>query len=385
MGFSEDVYRLATQITSRKNHCRGNEEATKHSLILPFFQTLGYDIYDPAVLMPEYRAGFASNKEKIDYAIFLNGVPALFIEAKAVGDKLENHDAQLAKYFNSTPGLKVAVITNGLRYKFFTDLKQPNLLDSDPFFEFDIESIGQEEVDILKGFRSETFNPTELVLQAENLVYLNAIKRKFRTIFRDPSDEFVRFIASDIFPKKITANALDRLNPLVRQAMSSVLVEMVSNGLTQAITVPVDSEVLSSLENKPYSQAPNETENKDKATPVTTEIELDGFRIVQNITGKDGSPDPRVGYKDTVTYMGIHIGGPHRWFVRLFFNGSQKYIVVRVPASTARDMTPHPLSAEEITNQPDVSRINIDSPSELENLKTLITYAYQVTQANVPT
>jgi hypothetical protein len=103
MGFAEDIYRLASQVANRQAHCKGNEEATKHSLILPFFQTLGFDIHDPSELVPEFKAGFASNKEKIDYAIFLKGQPVLFVEAKAVGEKLENQDAQLAKYFNATP------------------------------------------------------------------------------------------------------------------------------------------------------------------------------------------------------------------------------------------------------------------------------------------
>ena len=98
MGFPEDIYRLGSQVSTRKEYCKGNEEATKHSLILPFFQILGYDIHDPSVLVPEFKAGFASNKEKIDYAIFLGGKPVLFVEAKAIGEKLENYDAQLAKW-----------------------------------------------------------------------------------------------------------------------------------------------------------------------------------------------------------------------------------------------------------------------------------------------
>lgn len=378
MGFNEDVYRLASQIAGRQVHCRGNEEATKHSLILPFFHTLGYDIYDPSVLMPEYRAGFASNKEKIDYAIFLNGSPALFVEAKAAGDRLENHDAQLAKYFNSTPGLKVAVITNGSRYKFFTDLKQPNLLDPDPFFEFDLESISNEEVEILNGFRADTFNPTELVLQAENLVYLKAIKRKFRTIFREPSDEFVRFVAGDIFPKKITVNALERLTPLVRQAMSAVLVEMVSNGLTQAITSPSDETTTNGSDDQ-IAVLANGADTREKMVPVTTEIELEGFKIVQAITATANSPDPRVGYKDTSVYFGIHVEKPSKWFVRLFFNGNQKYIQVRLPQATCDGFLSAPFRAEEVVNQPDVARINIASVSDIQQLSKAIHQAYQLT------
>jgi hypothetical protein len=372
MGFAEDVYRLASQVSNRKDHCKGNEELTKHSLILPFFQMLGYDTHDPTVLVPEYKAGFASNKEKIDYAIFLKGVPVLFVEAKAIGEKLENYDAQLAKYFNSTLGLKLAVITNGVRYRFFTDLKEPNILDPDPFFEFNLETITTEEIKTLEDFQADSFNPSELVTKAENLVYLRALKRKFRSLFREPSDEFIRFMAGDIFPRKITANALERLSPLVREAMSAVLVEMVSVGLSQEIAKIEESTVT-----VPEAQP----EEESKAAPVTTEEELAAFQAIYRMVADDCGEDSKITHRDTAQYFGIQVDKRTRWFARLFFNGAQKYVVIRIPAAQATALLGTEAQAENYAGAPDSCRVNVSGLNDLSRLKAGFVAAYKLVTA----
>lgn len=43
------------------------EEATKTSLIMPFFQALGYDVFNPLEFVPEYTADVGIKKgEKVD-------------------------------------------------------------------------------------------------------------------------------------------------------------------------------------------------------------------------------------------------------------------------------------------------------------------------------
>lgn len=359
MGFAEDLSRLASQVGTRQEHCRGNEEATKHSLILPFFQLLGFDIYDPAVLVPEYKAGFASSKEKIDYAIFQNGAPVLFVEAKPVGARLENYDAQLAKYFNSTVGLKLATITDGVRYKFFTDLKEPNLLDAEPFFEFNLTDLKGEEIEILTGFRCEGFDPAGLVAQAEDLVYLRALKKKVRSIFREPSEDFVRFVAGDIFPRRITQNVLERLTPLVRQAMKGALLEMVSQGLSQEITKADEVEAV-----VPAA----DSDQSDKAAPVTTEEELAAFDLVRKML----SEDPRISYKDTSAYLGIQVNNTRGWFLRLYLNGGNRFALVRLPLSQAQQLAP----GVEFDEYGEGCRVKIAAISDLNALKAPIVAAY---------
>lgn len=124
MGFTEDIRKLSEQIRKRVDQVVG-EEATKMALIVPFLNTLGYDIYDPTEVMPEYVADFATKKagqfEKVDYALAINGTIVMLVEAKASGQKAEAHDGQLSRYFNGLLKTKVAIVTNGTEYRFFTE------------------------------------------------------------------------------------------------------------------------------------------------------------------------------------------------------------------------------------------------------------------------
>lgn len=118
---------------------RGNlatEEATKTALIMPFFSLLGYDVFNPMEFIPEFVADVGTKKgEKVDYAIMNEGKPVILIEAKGVDDDLTKHDAQLFRYFTVTDA-KFAILTNGIVYKFFTDLEEPNKMDEKPFLLF---------------------------------------------------------------------------------------------------------------------------------------------------------------------------------------------------------------------------------------------------------
>jgi hypothetical protein len=155
--------------------------------------------------------------------------------------------------------------------------------------------------------------------------------------------------------------------------MSTVLVEMVSSGLTQAIKPVADSdETDPELLDKGASSSVRE-----KAAVITTETELEGFRLVQEIISVDGTPDPKVGYKDTSVYFGIHVDKPNRWFVRLYFNGNQKYVVVRLTPGAALTLIPSQFSADEIASQPDATRINIANVGDVSTLGSIILAAYK--------
>src|SRR5690606_23193929 len=98
-----DLNRHVEQVRARMQHCQG-EEAAKQALVVPLLHTLGYDVFDPREVRPEYVADFAVKKqgqfEKVDYALFMNGQPIAFVECKPVGAVLEDHDGQLSRYFN---------------------------------------------------------------------------------------------------------------------------------------------------------------------------------------------------------------------------------------------------------------------------------------------
>jgi len=141
MSFREELQKLSVQIVERKKHIT-NEEMTKQSLIIPFLQVLGYDVFNPLEVKSEYISDFGKKKgEKVDYAVFKDNKPIIFIEAKAVTENIDTHSSQLARYFNATPEVKLAIITNGVEYRFYTDVDANNIMDENPFAVIDITDL----------------------------------------------------------------------------------------------------------------------------------------------------------------------------------------------------------------------------------------------------
>jgi len=122
------------------------EEATKTSMVMPFFQMLGYDVFNPTEFVPEYTADVGIKKgEKVDYAIIINGSPVLLVECKTCQEDLEKHSSQLFRYFGTTVA-KFAILTNGIIYKIYTDLEDKNKMDAIPFLEFDLLNLKENNI-----------------------------------------------------------------------------------------------------------------------------------------------------------------------------------------------------------------------------------------------
>ena len=132
MELNEKLYELSQRIEAIKDSV-STEEATKTSMIMPFFQLLGYDVFNPLEFVPEFTADVGIKKgEKVDYAIIIDDEPLILIECKACNKPLEKHSSQLFRYFGTTSA-KFAILTNGLTYQFFTDLDDKNKMDLRPY------------------------------------------------------------------------------------------------------------------------------------------------------------------------------------------------------------------------------------------------------------
>lgn len=335
MAFIDSVRTLANQIEERRKHV-ATEEAVKQALILPFIGLLGFDIYNPAELIPEYKAGWAKVNEKVDYCVQIHGRPVIFFEAKGPNESLVNYDAQLAKYFNSTPEIKFAIITNGIEYRFFTDLQEPNILDKKPFFEFDFSNFTDPDLAVLERFRKDVFNTESLIGYAEDLVFLGALKNWFKKLLREPSDEFVSFAVKDacVTETRVTQKVIDRFRPLVKESISTAVLEIVQQSLTpQAATLepqPAHTEEVAP------APAPGELPRI-----VTTEEETRAFEIVRDAVASSVPDAGLVRYNDTSSYFAVQYNVTTRWFVRFWIQDRDiKLMVVRVPLDRARELAP---------------------------------------------
>ncbi|MBZ5713996.1 type I restriction enzyme HsdR N-terminal domain-containing protein [Nannocystis pusilla] len=236
--FHDQFLKLAEQIRRRLPHVHG-EESTKQALILPFIGALGYDIYDPTEIRPEYVADFAKKRpggpaEKVDYAIHLGGTPVIFVECKSADVALHNFSGQLARYFNATPACPVAVLTNGVKYMFFTDLEEKNILGEKPFFEFDVLSFTEADVEVLETFSRERFNPGGVREQAEEIIYTSKISGYMGSILRNPPESFTRFVLGELSVfagKRLTPRVIEKFTPTIKRAIQATLLDMATRSI----------------------------------------------------------------------------------------------------------------------------------------------------------
>jgi predicted type IV restriction endonuclease len=178
----------------------------------------------------------------VDYALFCHGVPVIFIEAKAFGEKLSNHAPQLSRYFNATPEVAVAAITNGQEWRFFTDLNNKNVMDGEPFLRVDFGSLDASLIARLYRFRHDEFQPDALRTLAEESVYLNAFTGVIGRSLREPDAEFVRYVASRSgIQRQLNARFIELIGPIVQQAIGRAVSDMVVSGLTAKPAPPAEA------------------------------------------------------------------------------------------------------------------------------------------------
>ncbi|MDE7138434.1 MAG: type I restriction enzyme HsdR N-terminal domain-containing protein [Ruminococcus sp.] len=203
------------------------EEATKTALIMPFFSILGYDVFDTNEFMPEFTCDVATKKgEKVDYAILKDGEPIIIIEAKRAGMKLQKQQqGQLFRYF-STNRCRIAILTNGVIYQFFSDLNVPNIMDDEPFLSFNIfEDDPSIYISSVKQFCKEEFEIKNIISKAVFQKYATVVEKTLKQDLMNPSDELVKYFLSRPEVKtgnRITAQMIEKHRETTRQAMQKV-------------------------------------------------------------------------------------------------------------------------------------------------------------------
>lgn len=326
MDFKDYVRNLSERAVKLKDSIK-TEEATKNALIMPFIQTLGYDVFNPVEVVPEFIADIGAKKgEKVDYAIFKEDNPVMIIECKHWNDRLEVHDTQLLRYFHVTK-TKFAVLTNGFVYKFYTDLEEPNKMDTFPFLEFNLLDIKDIVVEELKKFHKSYFDVGQIVSAASDMKYTSGIKTILHSEFNNPSENFVRFLAKQVYQGPITEKVVTQFMFLVKKSVGHWMTDMLNDKLKTALSTDqdliVDKQASSSSEK---NDSPVLTEDGKDSRIVTTEIEMESFYIVKSILRTVISPE-KITFKDTISYFGILYGDNSRKTIcRLYLNTSKYYL-----------------------------------------------------------
>lgn len=342
MDFIEQMRALSARIAKQKDSIK-TEEAAKHAFVLPFIAALGYDVFDPGEVVPELVADVGIKKgEKFDYAILKDGKVIMLFECKCSDKTLgDAHASQLYRYFSVTDA-RIAVLTNGHHYRFFSDLEQPNKLDTRPFLEVDLLDLQEPLVAELKKLTKSSFNLEAILSTASELKYMREIKRVIGEQVQSPSEEFVRFIASQVYSGKLTQAVRDQFAELTKRAFLQFISDRISVRLKTALAeeTAVSREV----------QAPaDETVTLDVDGVVTTEEEREGFMVVKSIL-REVVDVSRLAMRDTKSYCGILLDDNNRKPVcRLHTNRTTKYLGLldadkneeRVPITALDDIYQH--------------------------------------------
>ncbi|MBU3026127.1 type I restriction endonuclease [Zobellia galactanivorans] len=290
------------------------EESTKHAFVLPFINLLGYDTFDPTEVVPEFTADLGLKKgEKVDYAIFQDDQPIIIIECKNWKEKLNSHNSQLFRYFHTTK-TRFALLTNGIEYRFYTDLEAANKMDEKPFLEFNITELKENTVHEIAKFHKSNFDVNKIVDNASSLKYTKEIKKLIADELQSPSHHFVKLFASEVYTGRLTEKVMGEFTELVGKAFVQTISEKVNDRLNAA------------LSKEAVQQQEEEQEPEEISKIVTTEEELEGFRIVVAILRRKISID-RIAHRDTQSYFGILLDNNNRKpLCRLHFNGTIKYL-----------------------------------------------------------
>lgn len=385
MGLFEDLRKLSEQFKQYLGHVKG-EEQTKHVFVQPFLQVLGYNAANPLEVKAEYTADFATRRssgqlEKVDYLLLVKGVPAIFVECKAVDKPVEAHDGQLKKYFNSTPSVRLAVITNGLQWRFFTDIDKENIMDEVPFLEVNMLNVTERAASLLEPLTKAQFDSAKVTPYAEDTIALVKATGFFHDLLREPSQNFVEFVIRElklVGDKKLYKSDIVRFEPIIKKSIETALLEMVTKPIKQ-----MQEEAPAPPAPAPAPQPVVQNAKPSQAGPniVTTEEELAIFDIVKKICADSPAKVPVV-YKDGANYFAINLGPETSWFLRLYAGTYQKSFIVRMAPAKAEPLVKDlGFTTEAITDQPGQVKVKFGKAADVERLRPLILQAYEAAAA----
>ncbi|MBO7263277.1 MAG: type I restriction enzyme HsdR N-terminal domain-containing protein [Alistipes sp.] len=325
MDFKDQIKMLSERVIKLKENLQ-TEEATKNALIMPFIQALGYDVFDPTEVIPEYTCDLGIKKgEKIDYAICKDGAPIILVECKHWKENLNSHNNQLFRYFHAS-NARFGILTNGVVYRFYTDLVEKNKMDEKPFFEFNMEQYRGSQVSKLKEFHKSYFDIDAILNTASELKYTNEIRNAIAKEVAEPSDDFVKYFAKPVYSGRLNGEVLEQFKTIVKSAFAQYCNDYMNERLKSAIGVDAVVSPAPATEQKQESPA----EQVEEASKVqTTDEEMAGFRIVQAICYAEIDNIERIVSRDTQSYFGILLDDNNRKPIcRLHFNTANKYIEV---------------------------------------------------------
>ena len=402
----EKIRKTVEQICERLNAVKGRgEEATKQALVYPLLEALGYNIWLPTEVCPEYEADFAikknGQKEKVDIAILKDNVPQIFVEVKSIDVNLDGHEGQLARYFNSCNSVTLGILTNGIEWRFYTDTITENVMDSKPFHVAKLDAM-DNGIEVLPRFSKIQFSPASINEYATELLYTAKIAEFLRNEIdlkdQTPSEYFIRWVlkSPNMFDGIVNANTVERFRGITKSALSRVIKGIVRRSISamdDEVSKPEDNQ-----QNKPSNTetvtTPNTGEQEIKENNpniITTENELKFFDNVRKIfeeagyngktiyePGKRQNVPIELSYKDTTSYFGVYLNKPAWWFVRGYIENKTPWLGFNLPTEVAEPLVSDKSIILPYNTFPGI-RIAINSVDDVFKYKNLVIASIEAT------
>ena len=324
----EKIKAISDRLVTYKNVLT-NEEITKTSLVLPFIGILGFDHTNPLEVLPEFHADYPEIKaDKVDYCIMINNQPTIIIECKKYQEQLDNknHKKQLAKYFQWLKPVEIAILTNGVEYQFYSDLKNKNMMDSEPFFTFNINKFSDNEITVLSKFVKDKFNVDEVRDQAHKSSATGIIFNYINQNFNNPNDEYVTFILKQIIDQLPTT--LSVVNQKVKDIFRPTIIDAHQRMIQNVINERLQAVIVANTQKLNHDEL-NDSDTKIVGLEPTLD-ELNGYNIITAISAELVDPE-RIFMRNANSYSAILLDDNNRkWIARLYFKSkSNKYLEIR--------------------------------------------------------
>ena len=329
-----ELKELCRQLSSRIESLKGQletEEATKNAFIMPFIQMLGYDVFNPLEVVPEMDCDLVKKKgEKIDYAIMRDSKPIMLIECKHWEQNLNLHDTQLQRYFVAS-NARFGVLTNGIEYRFYTDLDKANIMDERPFLVVDMQNLSDVDIEQLKKFHKTSYDENGILSTAQELKHTTDVKAILSKEIDSPTPEFVRFIAKQAYSGQVNQNVIASFTPIVKKSFEEIVNDKITDRLNMAIKSTESRETKQTAEPAATKgeQLPSGIVHEDKGRGiVTTQEEFNAYLIVKAIVCEILPPE-RVAYRDAMSRFSVFADDNNRKPIcRLYLDGKKKWLVI---------------------------------------------------------
>jgi hypothetical protein len=194
-------------------------------------------------------------------------------------------------------------------------------MDEKPFLEFNITEIRDNQIEELKKFHKSHFDIESIVNTASELKYTNELKNLIQLELVNPSPEFVKHFAKQVYPSMVTSKVLDQFTILTKKSIQQHITDLITERLKTALTKE-DEETKKQEAVQAMEQA-----KLEEVKVVTTDEELEGFMIVKTILRQKISAT-RITHRDAQSYFAILLDDNNRKTIcRLYLNGSKKFFV----------------------------------------------------------